>query len=89
DLLYLNAAGELVEGARTSVFLKCNGRWLTPPLSQGALPGVQRGLLLADPAWAAREAVLTLRDLREAEALVVCNALRGPLRAQLEGPLPA
>ncbi len=88
DLLYLNAAGELVEGARTSVFLQRGGRWLTPPLSCGALPGIQRGLLLADPAWAAEEAVLTLRDLREAEALVVCNALRGPLRARLEGPLP-
>ncbi len=88
DLLFLNAAGELVEGARTSLFLKCDGRWLTPPLSCGALPGIQRGLLLADPAWDAREAVLTLRDLQEAEALVVCNALRGPLRARLAGPLP-
>jgi para-aminobenzoate synthetase / 4-amino-4-deoxychorismate lyase len=88
DLLFLNAAGELVEGARTSVFLKRYGRWLTPPLSLGALPGIQRGLLLADPAWAAREAVLTLHDLQEAEALVVCNALRGPMRARLEGPLP-
>ena len=89
DLLFLNAAGELVEGARTSLFLKRGGRWLTPPLSRGALPGIQRGLLLADPAWAAREAVLTLWDLQEAEALVVCNALRGPMRARLEGPLPA
>ena len=89
DLLFLNATGELVEGARSSVFLQCGGRWLTPPLALGALPGIQRGLLLADPAWNAREAVLTLQDLREAEALVVCNALRGPLRAQLAGPLPA
>ena len=89
DLLFLNATGELVEGARTSVFLKRDGRWLTPPLSLGALPGIQRGLLLADPAWNAWEAALTLQDLREAEALVVCNALRGPLRAQLAGPLPA
>jgi para-aminobenzoate synthetase/4-amino-4-deoxychorismate lyase len=88
DLLFLNAAGELVEGARTSVFLQRGGRWLTPPLSSGALPGIQRGLLLADAAWDAREAVLTLRDLREAEALVVCNALRGALRARLAGPLP-
>jgi len=33
--------------------------------------------------------VLTLRDLREAKALVVCNALRGPLWARLAGPTPA
>jgi para-aminobenzoate synthetase/4-amino-4-deoxychorismate lyase len=83
DLLFLNGAGELVEGARSNVFLKLEGRWFTPPLSSGALPGIQRSLLLVDPAWGARERVLSGPDLVRAEAIVVCNALRGPLRARL------
>jgi para-aminobenzoate synthetase/4-amino-4-deoxychorismate lyase len=83
DSLFFNAAGELVEGGRSNVFLRLGGRWYTPPVAAGALPGIQRGLLLADPAWAASEARLTLADLRRAEAIVVCNALRGVLPAQL------
>ena len=56
---------------------------MTPPLAAGVLPGVMRGLILADPAWAAREAALTLADLRRAERIMVCNALRGPVEARL------
>lgn len=89
DSLFFNAAGELVEGGRSNVFLRLGGRWYTPPVAAGALPGIQRGLLLADPAWAASEASLSLADLQRAEAIVVCNALRGVLPAQLrDSPLP-
>jgi para-aminobenzoate synthetase/4-amino-4-deoxychorismate lyase len=52
-------------------------------VSDGALPGVMRGVLLADPAWDARERSLTRADLARAEGLVVCNALRGALPAEL------
>jgi len=83
DQLFFTGAGELVEGTRSNVFVKLQGRWYTPPLSSGALPGIMRGLLLADPAWAARERCLHRSDLRSAEQVVVCNALRGPLRARL------
>ncbi|KJS69015.1 MAG: chloride transporter [Comamonadaceae bacterium BICA1-1] len=89
DSLFFNSAGELVEGGRSSVFLRLGGRWLTPPVRCGALPGIQRGLLLADPAWAASEARLTRSDLRRAEAIVVCNALRGALPARLYGAATA
>jgi para-aminobenzoate synthetase/4-amino-4-deoxychorismate lyase len=83
DSLFFNASGALVEGGRSSVFLKIDGRWLTPPVDDGALPGVMRSVLLADPAWAASERRLTRADLDRAEALVVCNALRGALPAWL------
>jgi para-aminobenzoate synthetase/4-amino-4-deoxychorismate lyase len=48
------------------------------------LPGVMRAVLLADPAWNASEKRLTLEELRVAEEVVVCNALRGPLRAMVQ-----
>ncbi len=83
DMLFHNEAGELTEGARSNLFLRLGGRWLTPPVAAGLLPGVMRAVLLEDPAWQASEARLTLADLHKAEAIVVCNALRGPLHARL------
>jgi para-aminobenzoate synthetase/4-amino-4-deoxychorismate lyase len=83
DSLFFTADGRLVEGGRSSVFLLLDGRWCTPPLHDGALPGVMRARLLADPGWATVERSLTLADLRRAQAIVVCNALRGVLPAHL------
>ncbi|HTJ92099.1 MAG TPA: aminodeoxychorismate synthase component I [Pararobbsia sp.] len=91
DMLFFNTRGELTEGGRTNVFVRLDGRWTTPPLSSGLLPGVMRGVLLEDPAWSASERVLTRDDLMRAEAVVVCNALRGVLHAELvrtRAPVP-
>lgn len=89
DSLFLGADGRLVEGGRSSVFLQLDGRWWTPPVADGALPGVMRGVLLDDPAWGAAERRLTRADLMRADAIVVCNALRGALRARLLQPVHA
>jgi len=48
DSLFFSRSGWLVEGGRSSVFVRLDGRWWTPPLADGALPGVMRGLLLED-----------------------------------------
>lgn len=84
DALFFNAAGELTEGARSTIFLKLSGRWHTPPLASGLLPGVMRAVILDDPAWAASERRLTLDELQAAEEVVVCNALRGALPAVID-----
>ena len=89
DTLCHSADGTLVEGARSSVFVRLDGRWFTPPVADGALPGVLRAELLADPAWAATERRLTLADLARAEQIVVCNALRGALPAVVAQPVVA
>ncbi|AVF42139.1 aminodeoxychorismate synthase component I [Pandoraea apista] len=81
DVLFFNERGELTEGGRSNVFVKRGGIWMTPPLSSGVLPGVMRGVILDDPAWAAVETVLTRDDVANAQAIVVCNALRGALPA--------
>ncbi|WP_050475949.1 aminodeoxychorismate synthase component I [Herbaspirillum rhizosphaerae] len=88
DMLFFNERDELTEGGRSSVFVKLDGRWLTPHLSAGVLPGIMREVLLADPDLAASEANITRTDLARAEEIIVCNALRGMLRAQL-ADLPA
>ncbi len=83
DQLFCNEQGQVTEGGRSTVFIKLNGRWYTPPLSAGVLPGVMRAVLLEDPAWNAEEKTLTLSDLRNAEEVIVCNALRGVLPATI------
>ena len=84
DTLFFNQRGELTEGGRSNVFVKLGGRWHTPPLACGLLPGIMRGVLLGDPAWNAGERVITRADLLAAQDIVVCNALRGPLHAILD-----
>jgi para-aminobenzoate synthetase/4-amino-4-deoxychorismate lyase len=84
DTLFFNERGELTEGGRSNVFVRIGGRWMTPPLSSGLLPGVMRAQLLADPGWDAREQCLTREDLRRADEICVCNALRGTLRAVID-----
>lgn len=81
DKLFCNERGELTEGGRSTVFVKLDGRWFTPPLASGLLPGVMRSVLLNDPAWHASERCLSVDDLRRAQEIVVCNALRGALPA--------
>ncbi|PJJ20600.1 para-aminobenzoate synthetase/4-amino-4-deoxychorismate lyase [Janthinobacterium sp. 67] len=83
DMLFFNERGELTEGGRSNVFVQLDGRWHTPPLSCGLLPGVQRAAMLADPAWNAQETVITRAMLARAEAIIVCNALRGAMPAQI------
>ena len=84
DSLFFNERGELTEGGRSNVFVRVDGRWLTPPLSSGLLPGVMRGVLLDDPDWNAKEAVITRAMLEGADDIVLCNALRGAMRATLD-----
>jgi para-aminobenzoate synthetase/4-amino-4-deoxychorismate lyase len=83
DMLFFNERGELTEGGRSNVFVQVAGRWLTPPLACGLLPGVMRSVLLDDPAWNATEAVITRAMLEQADAIILCNALRGAIPAIL------
>jgi para-aminobenzoate synthetase/4-amino-4-deoxychorismate lyase len=84
DSLFINQNGFITEGGRCNVFVKIENQWFTPPLSDGVLPGIMRGVLLEDKEMQARERSLTLADLRQADEIMVCNALRGALVAHLQ-----
>jgi para-aminobenzoate synthetase / 4-amino-4-deoxychorismate lyase len=76
DVLFLNEKGELTEAANNNVFLEITGRLFTPPLECGLLPGIYRQHLLAtDPR--ASEHILTVNDLKSADAIFLCNSVRG------------
>jgi len=83
DSLFFSESGWLVEGGRSSVFVRLQGRWFTPPVADGALPGVMRAVLLDDASMGACERRLSRADLERAEAVLVCNALRGALPARV------
>ena len=79
DVVFLNERGEVVEGARSNVFVERDGLLLTPSLASGALPGILREELLA--IGQAREATLLPADL--AEGFWLGNSLRGLIRVSL------
>lgn len=83
DALFLNLRGEVTEGAIHNVFVEKNGRWLTPPVDCGLLAGVYRRHIL-ETRPEVQEAVLTLDDLRQADTVYLCNAVRGLRRAIID-----
>jgi para-aminobenzoate synthetase/4-amino-4-deoxychorismate lyase len=82
DVLFLNLRGEVTEGAISNVFIEKDGRWFTPPIACGLLAGVFRRHLMATRPEI-EERLLTLDDLRSADAIYLTNAVRGLRRVQI------
>lgn len=83
EVLYRNERDEITEGAISNVFIERNGRRYTPPQNCGLLAGVFRRRLLETDSRAS-ERILFMEDLRTADAVYVCNAVRGLQRVSLE-----
>ncbi len=91
DVIFLNEQLEVAEASRSSVFVERDGSLLTPPLRAGILPGVYRAFML-ETDERAREQNLTVEDLEAADAVYLCNSVRGwrevrirPGRLSLDG----
>ena len=83
ETLLLNRAGRIADGSRNSVFLEADGRLVTPPVDQGALPGVLRASLIAE--GRAVEGELTLGRLANGRWFLG-NSLHGLRPAVLAKP---
>ncbi len=83
DVLFVNFAGEVTEGAISNIFIEKDGRWLTPPVECGLLAGVYRRHLL-ETRSNLEERVLSIDDLRRADAVYLCNAVRGLRRVMID-----
>lgn len=87
EILFLNERGELTEGAISSLFIERDGKLLTPALSSGVLPGIyRRHILETNPQ--AEECVITLANLHSADAIYLCNSVRGMRRVASITPEP-
>ncbi|GAA1277194.1 aminodeoxychorismate synthase component I [Pseudonocardia aurantiaca] len=84
EVVLVNERGEITETTTANLAVHLDGRWWTPPLGGGCLPGVERGRLIELGALAER--VLRPDDLHRATGLAVVNALRGWRSATLAAP---
>lgn len=84
DVLFLNRRGEVTEGAISNIFIEKDGRWFTPAVESGLLPGVYRRYLL-ELRPEIEERVLCEDDLRAADGIYLANAVRGLRRVILSG----
>jgi len=82
EVLFTNERNEVTEGAISNLFIERSGKLLTPPLGCGVLPGVFRRHLLETHANA-EEQVITLDDLKTADAVYLCNSVRGLHRVNM------
>ncbi len=83
DVVFLNERGEVAEASRHNIFIEKEGMLVTPPVSAGALPGIERQRVLDHPKWHAGEAGISVRDLRLAKRILLTNAVRGVVEVAL------
>jgi para-aminobenzoate synthetase/4-amino-4-deoxychorismate lyase len=83
DLIFVNQEGFVTEGGRCNIFVRYENEWFTPPLQAGVLPGIMRSLILQDPAWNANEKNIKQETLMQADEIMICNALRGTMKARI------
>jgi branched-subunit amino acid aminotransferase/4-amino-4-deoxychorismate lyase len=81
DVLFKNSKGEITEGSRSNIFIRREGMLYTPPIECGLLPGVLRENLVRRGICV--EAVLTIKDLKKADAIYCGNSVRGLVEVRL------
>ena len=81
EVLLWNERGEVTEASAANVIFELGGVRVTPPLSCGLLPGVERARALAE--GRAREGSVRLADLHAGMRLWLVSALRGVREAVL------
>ena len=81
DTVLWNEEGEITECTRGNVAMLINGRWVTPPLVCGLLPGIGRMLALRE-GWLV-EAVVRVDDVPRVQSWAFLNSLRGWIGAEL------
>jgi branched-subunit amino acid aminotransferase/4-amino-4-deoxychorismate lyase len=72
----LNSSGNLVCSTAGNLFLITQGKILTPPITDGALPGIMRGKIIQQHKDVKIQS-LTIRELENAEAIFITNSLIG------------
>ena len=80
EALFLNEAGEVMEGTRTNVFLVKGHKVVTPSLGSGCLPGVTRAIvlkLLKKEGVTVRERRVMPDEFLEQEEIFLTNSLIG------------
>ena len=75
DWLFTNSVGEVTESTIANLVVKHQGRWLTPPLNSGLLPGTYRQRLL--DTGVIHEQAISEEMLRSCADIGLINSVRG------------
>lgn len=82
EVLFSNKDGQVTEGSVSNLFIRCNNRLVTPPVSCGLLAGTFRRMLLEQ--GRAEERVVTVQDVLAAKEVYVANSVRGLVPIQVK-----
>ncbi|MEJ0014884.1 MAG: aminotransferase class IV [Actinomycetota bacterium] len=74
EVLLINQLGVVGEGTTSTFIFLIEGKWVTPPLSSGVLPGIMRALAIENSLLIERE--LRREDLAEVQAMMALSSLR-------------
>ena len=85
DALFCNSSGEVTEGCISNIVILKDGLYVTPLQACGLLDGVMRAQLLfgGDDLPVLSEAILRKADVQRADAIFICNSVRGVVRVEL------
>ena len=75
DVILVNDRNEATETTVANLAVRLEGKWWTPPLEAGCLPGVERGRLVETGRLSER--TVTVEELYAAEAVALVSSLRG------------
>jgi para-aminobenzoate synthetase/4-amino-4-deoxychorismate lyase len=79
EVIFFNEKDELAEGCTTNIFIKKNDVWLTPPITNGILPGIYRNHFMYTQKDV-KEAIITINDLLHADEVMLVNSVIGEVK---------
>ncbi|MGB8842852.1 MAG: aminotransferase class IV [Aliidongia sp.] len=85
DAILLKVRGDVAEASVANLFILADGVLKTPPIEDGALPGIARGVLIER--CGAIEATLRPADLLNAGAVFLSNSLGLRMVASIDGAM--
>ncbi len=77
EVILLNNSGLVTCASAGNIFAVLDGQLTTPPLSDGAMNGITRALVIEK--YGAQERSITAKDLRRAYGIYLTNSIRGVL----------
>ena len=83
DVVLVGPSAEVTETTVANLAVKLEGRWWTPPVEAGLLPGCERAALLDEGKLAERR--ISIEDLERAREVAVLSSVRPWRRAILSG----
>jgi branched-chain amino acid aminotransferase len=79
DFILINRDGFITETAIANLVFELNGEWMTPPLSDGVLPGVMRALLVEKNGVIVRQILASQVDLIESGFVISSLKIAQPI----------